>query len=142
MAGCDSGYFCIECGVYVEDVLESELYLRYVLGEVPMEALLTLPDRHIRCNPGLAQYIVHDSFEPLPDDRPESDKRRQDPAQVAAHEDLVTRAWLRQQSLPHLGIDVADYPLPGRKPPTAQEFFGAGGVEQDLEMEPDGRIFR
>lgn len=136
MARCDSGYFCLECGEYVPSILESELYLRYVMGEVPFDGLLALPDRHIRCNPAIAQYIVHESFPAVLDERPEFDKRRRDPAEVVAREDLVTRAWLRQQSLPESGLDVADYPLPGVASPPVEDYFGPA------EDDPEGRIFQ
>ena len=41
MAKCDEGYRCEMCGRDVEAIAESDLYLRYVLGEVPLE--LTSP---------------------------------------------------------------------------------------------------
>ena len=62
MARCDEGYLCEVCGTDVAAIAESDLYLRYVLGEVPLEQLHLLPERHIRCNPGLAQYIVDADF--------------------------------------------------------------------------------
>ena len=37
MARCDEGYRCEVCGRDVEAVTDSDLYLRYVLGEVPLE---------------------------------------------------------------------------------------------------------
>ena len=53
MAKCDEGYRCEVCGRDVEVIAESDLYLRYVLGEVPLERLHRLPERHIRCNAAL-----------------------------------------------------------------------------------------
>ncbi|MBI4612934.1 MAG: hypothetical protein HY720_04925 [Planctomycetes bacterium] len=142
MARCDSGYFCETCGLYVESVIESELYLRYVMGEIPTEGLLTLPDRHIRCNAALAQYIVHEDFPPIVEDRPEHDKRRLDPAWVRDREDLVTRAWVRLRSLPASGLDVRDYPLPDVKPPDAAAFFAAPAEALPAKTpDPEGRIF-
>ena len=64
MAKCDEGYGCDVCGRDVETILDSELYLRYVLGEVPLDVLHLQRERHIRCNSAIAQYIVHESFEP------------------------------------------------------------------------------
>src|SRR5437660_390556 len=42
MAKCDEGYRCDVCGRDVEAITDSELYLRYVLGEVPLEQLHAL----------------------------------------------------------------------------------------------------
>ena len=39
MAKCDEGYRCEVCGQDVEAITESDLYLRFVLGEVPLEML-------------------------------------------------------------------------------------------------------
>ena len=49
------------------NVTDSDLYLRYVLGEVdPEDAPSIQPERHLRCNPTLlAQFIVDDGFEPV-----------------------------------------------------------------------------
>src|SRR4051794_16315625 len=62
MAKCDEGYRCEVCGRDVEAITESDLYLRYVLGEVPLELIHRLRERHITCNPALAQYIVDPDF--------------------------------------------------------------------------------
>ncbi len=65
MARCDRGYLCVVCGEEVEELVDSDLYLRYALGEVDPELLHNLPERHIRCNPTLAQFIVADGFPPV-----------------------------------------------------------------------------
>ena len=65
MALCDQGYLCDVCGEEVETIDESDLYLRYVLGEVDPETLHSSPERHLRCNPTLAQFIVASGFEPV-----------------------------------------------------------------------------
>ncbi len=65
MARCDEGYPCEVCKRDVEAIIDSDLYLRYVLGEVALEQLHLLPERHIRCNPMLAQFIVDASFEAI-----------------------------------------------------------------------------
>ena len=49
----------------VEEITDSVLYLRYVLGEVDWNDLDRSPEKHIRCDPVLAQFIVSDSFEPV-----------------------------------------------------------------------------
>src|SRR5436190_22330634 len=62
MVACEQGYLCDVCGGDVEAITESDLYLRYVLGEVSPILLPTQRERHIRCNPALAQYIVDPAF--------------------------------------------------------------------------------
>jgi hypothetical protein len=104
MARCDEGYRCEVCGQDVEAITDSGLYLRYVLGEVQLEFLHRLPERHIRCDPTFAQYIVDDRFEPVSCDGPFAKF-------VAAEETRVTRGWQRLQAIPTLGLTVAEYPL-------------------------------
>jgi hypothetical protein len=111
MARCEQGYLCDVCGQDVAEITESDLYLRYVLGEVPPEQLHRMPERHVRCNPSLAQYIVEADFEPLRCEGPFA-KENLDPAYVAAEEARVTRAWRRLQELPRLRIPIIEYPLP------------------------------
>ena len=65
MARCDQGYLCDVCGKDVEAITESDLYLRYVMGEVDPLALPTMRERHIRCNSATAQYVVDVAFEPM-----------------------------------------------------------------------------
>jgi hypothetical protein len=111
MARCEQGYLCAVCGQDVGEITESDLYLRYVLGEVPPEQLHLLPERHIRCNPALAQYIVDPAFAPV---RCASvfAKEALDPTYVAVEEARVTRGWRRLQELPHLGLPLLEDPLP------------------------------
>ena len=65
MAVCEQGYLCEVCGQDVGEITESDLYLRYVLGEVDPETLHKSPERHILCNPTLAQFIVAEGFAPV-----------------------------------------------------------------------------
>jgi hypothetical protein len=111
MAGCEQGYLCDVCGEEVEQITDSDLYLRYVLGEVSPLQLPTMRERHIRCNPATAQYIVDAAFEPV---RCEGffAKESLDAAFVAEQEERVTRAWRRLQQLPTLGLPITEYPLP------------------------------
>lgn len=111
MARCEQGYLCDVCGEEVEELADSELYLRYVLGEVEPETLHTRPERHIRCNPTLAQFIVAESFPPVTVEGP-FDKAGLDPEHVAEEEARVTRGYLRLLELPGLGLPIIDYPLP------------------------------
>lgn len=111
MARCEEGYLCDVCGGDVEDLTDSDLYLRYVIGMVDPEALHTTRERHIRCNPVLAQFIVDERFEALVVEGP-FDKRTLDPCSVRERERLVTRGWQRLQELAGRQISIIDYPLP------------------------------
>jgi hypothetical protein len=95
----------------VEEISESDLYLRYVLGMVDPETLHTTRERHIRCNPVLAQFIVDERFEPVWVEGA-FDKRQLDPAYVRAQEQLVSRGWRRLREVAGLEIAIVEYPLP------------------------------
>ena len=110
MAKCELGYLCEVCGAEVEDITQSDLYLRFVLGEVEARYLMTAKERHLRCNPVAAQFIVDPGFEPVLVEGP-FDKRNQDPAEVARREARTTLAWRRLQEVRSLGIPISDYPL-------------------------------
>jgi hypothetical protein len=110
MARCDEGYRCEVCGGDVSAVTESDLYLRFVLGEVPLELLHRLPERHINCNPALAQYIVDPAFTAVACEGPFA-KAALDPAFVAAEERRVTRGYRRLLAIPTSGLAVPEYPL-------------------------------
>lgn len=110
MAKCDQGYMCEVCGDEVEDITISDLYLRYVIGEIEARHLMTAPERHLRCNPVLAQFIVDPGFEPVIVEGP-FDKRLMAADEVAAREDLATRGWRRLQIVRSLGLPISDYPL-------------------------------
>src|SRR5205809_2243784 len=103
MARCEQGYLCEVCGQEVAEITDSDLYLRYVLREVPPEQLHLLRERHIRCNPALAQYIVDPAFPPVSCEGLFG-KAMMDAAFVAAEEARVTRGWRRLQEIPGLGI--------------------------------------
>jgi hypothetical protein len=67
------------------------------------EKLHILRERHIRCNPTLAQLTVDPQFEPMPCEGPFA-KKELDPAYVAEQEAQVTRAWRQLQEIPNLGL--------------------------------------
>src|SRR5947209_19852058 len=94
MAQCERGYLCDVCGAEVEDLTESDLYLRFVLGEVDPETLHLAPERHIRCNPTLAQFIVDDAFPPVVVEGYFA-KAALDPGFVAEEEARITRGFRR-----------------------------------------------
>jgi hypothetical protein len=96
----------------VEGIRESDLYLRYVTGQLDPEQLHVAKERHIRCNPTLAQFIVDPAFEPVAVDG-SFDKRQLDPAFVAEREMLITRGWRRLQELAKTSdVSMLEYPLP------------------------------
>ena len=111
MAKCDEGYLCEICGEDVADITDSDLYLRYVIGMIDPETLHTTPERHLRCNPSLAQFIVHDDFEAVVCEGA-FDKRTLDEPFVRQRERLVTRGWLRLRELRSSKTAIIDYPLP------------------------------
>jgi hypothetical protein len=114
MAKCDEGYRCDVCGQDVEDITQSDLYLRFVLGEVDPETLHATSERHIRCNPTLAQFIVTDDFAPIQVEGPFA-KRELDEEWVAEEESRVTRGFLRLREIftSTRELPITEYPLPG-----------------------------
>ncbi|HVX11315.1 MAG TPA: hypothetical protein VHC22_09060 [Pirellulales bacterium] len=112
MARCEEGYLCDVCGGDVESLAESDLYLRFVIGLIDPETLHTTRERHIRCNPTLAQFIVDGEFDPVVVVGT-FDKRALDPDYVRHQEDLVTRGWRRLVELDRARAPtILDYPLP------------------------------
>ena len=111
MAKCDEGYRCDVCGEDVENIADSDLYLRYVIGQVDPETLHTAGERHLRCNPTLAQYIADDAFPPITADEL-FDKAHLDPDYVREQEELVTRGWKRLKQVARMNLPIHKYPLP------------------------------
>jgi hypothetical protein len=115
MARCEQGYLCEVCGEEVPEITVSDLYLRFVIGEIDGRNLMSAPERHIRCNPVLAQFIVDPEFEPVRVEGP-FDKSQLDGADVVQREELVTRGWRRLQEVQGLGLGISEYPLSRMKP--------------------------
>lgn len=111
MAKCDEGYLCDICGQDVAELTDSEMYLRYIVGMLDPEVLHTTPERHIRCNPALAQYIVADDFTPVVVEGP-FDKRTLDARYVGHRERLMTRGWRRLKEVAGSNMPIIEYPLP------------------------------
>ena len=113
MARCEQGYLCDVCGDEVESIRESDLYLRFVIGEIPAKELLAAPERHLRCNPSLAQFINDPGFTPIQVEG-DFDKRLFDTSWLLDRERLVTRGWQRLQELAELAqtVPLPNYPLP------------------------------
>lgn len=113
MARCDQGYLCDVCGDEVESIRESDLYLRFVIGELPSRHLLAAPERHLRCNPVNSQFIDTAEFSPVILEG-DFDRRLLDQEFVRERTDLVTRGWHRLQELAELAqtVPLPEYPLP------------------------------
>ena len=108
---CEEGYLCDVCGKDVENIWESDLYLRYVIGLIDPETLHTTKERHIECNPALAQFIVDGECPPV-GAAGDFGKELLDPEFVKEREKLVTRGWRRLKELATLeGLSILEYPL-------------------------------
>lgn len=111
MAKCDEGYLCEICGEEVEGIQSSDLYLRYVIGEVDPEQLHTTAERHIGCNPILAQFINDDTFE-FSGEVPAGFRTADlDEAYVRDRRVLVTRGWRRLKEVVQTDLPIVEYPL-------------------------------
>ncbi len=109
MAACEMGYLCEVCGEDVEGLTDSDLYLRFILGEVDPETLHVLPERHIRCNPVLAQFIIAEGFGPVEVAGPFA-KAGLDRAFVAEEEERVSAGFARLAEVAGLeGLPIQDY---------------------------------
>jgi hypothetical protein len=115
MARCDQGYLCRVCGLEVEELTDSELYLRYVIHEIDSQTLIHLRDCHLTCNPVLAQFI-DDPRLSFDLSVPESlDQRSLDQAFVMERRLRLSEGYRRlweirdhRRRFPH----IQDYPLP------------------------------
>ncbi len=113
MARCDQGYLCRICGREVEDIIDSELYLRFVIGEVDPETLHTQPECHLRCNPTLAQFITDPRFDPPVAAEGPFAKAALDPFFVRERTKLINAGYARLWEIMNdeLGMTVVEYPL-------------------------------
>jgi hypothetical protein len=113
MARCDQGYLCRVCGKEVEDIVDSELYLRFVIGEIDPETLHTSRECHLRCNVLLSQFISDSRFEPPTSVDGDFSIQSLDSEFVRARSDLVNRGYARLWEImqDEIGMAVIDYPL-------------------------------
>lgn len=115
MARCDQGYLCRVCGEEVELITDSELYLRYVIGEVDPETLHVTSECHLRCIPSLAQFISDERFLPQVAVNGPFSKAEMDPNFVHQRAELLNRGydrlWTIQQER-RKPLTVVEYPLP------------------------------
>ena len=112
MAKCDEGYLCEVCGEEVAGITDSDLYLRFVLGEVSAAELPGSPERHLRCNPTVSQFIDDERFERPrvegPFAREELDRKF-----AAAEAERVTAAYRRLRTVVRLRLPIEEYPVGG-----------------------------
>ena len=120
MARCDEGYVCEVCGLEVAAITDSDLYLRYVLGEVPPAALAGEPERHLACNPTLSQFIDDARFSPILVEGPFA-KNRLDSEFVAAETRRVSAAYRRLREVVRLRLPIEDYPRPAGETPQSPD---------------------
>lgn len=113
MAKCEEGYLCEVCGGDVAEIWESELYLRFVIGDLDPERLHVARERHIRCVPAIAQFIVHPDFEPITCEGMLA-KSSFDAEFVRSREELLTRGWqrLKEIAASPVELSIVEYPLP------------------------------
>jgi hypothetical protein len=114
MARCDQGYLCRVCGNEVEDIIDSELYLRFVIGEVDPETLHTQPECHLRCSPIVAQFITDQRFNPSVTCEGPFAKAGLDVEYVTKRTELVNQGYMRLWDImtSELALTVTEYPLP------------------------------
>jgi hypothetical protein len=115
MARCDQGYLCRVCGDEVEEITESTLYLRYVIGEIDPEVLHLAPESHLRCHPTLAQFISDPRVGPLAPLASEFALSQLDPEYVTQRRELISRGYERLWEIRGARArirTVQEYPLP------------------------------
>lgn len=114
MARCDQGYLCRVCGEEVEHITDSELYLRYVIGEIDPETLHLADECHLACVPILSQFISDSRFESPVDLQGDFSLSNLDPQFVESRRKLIAQGYDRlweirtQRGKP---LPVVEYPL-------------------------------
>ncbi len=115
MAKCDQGYLCQVCGGEVSRLIDSSLYLQFVIGWIPADQLQQHPDIHLKCNPNLSQFIdAPEFFEPMIAEGP-FDRRQLDTSFVSQRTALITQGYLRLRHLQRdRSLPIEKYPLDGQ----------------------------
>ena len=112
MAKCEEGYLCDVCGGDVAELVDSDLYLRYVIGQIdPGGAAHHARAAHPLQSGAGAVHRRRRLFRRWWSKGP-FDKRQLDPAYVAERERLVTRGYRRLRELAGLNLPIIEYPLP------------------------------
>ena len=112
MGRCDEGYLCEVCGEEVHNITDSDLYLRYVLGEVPAAELAGSPERHLACNPIVSQFIDDPRFERPVVDSPFA-REHLDADFVVSEVARITAGYRRLREVVRLRLPIDEYPLGG-----------------------------
>lgn len=115
MARCDQGYLCRVCGEEVEAITDSELYLKFVIGEIDPEVLHLESECHLLCNPTLSQFIDDERFQSQPLSNPLFSREALDPSFVEKRRELLNRGYRRLWEIRGHRAQfpkVQDYPLP------------------------------
>jgi hypothetical protein len=111
MANCDEGYICPVCGEEVKRLIDSSLYLQYVIGWIRADELHQTPDIHLRCNPSLSQFIESEEFPPITAEGP-FDRRSLDANFVEQRVQLITRGYQRLRQLQRdRSLPIEQYPI-------------------------------
>ncbi|MBX3423406.1 MAG: hypothetical protein KF752_17750 [Pirellulaceae bacterium] len=112
MARCDEGYLCAVCGQEVKRLVDSSLYLQYIVGWISADQLNRTRDIHLRCNPHLAQFIDSPEFKPPVEVSGQFDRRLLDRQFDSQRSQLITRGYDRLRFLQrHRDTTIQDYPL-------------------------------
>jgi hypothetical protein len=114
VARCDQGYLCRVCGEEVEHITDSELYLRYVIGEIDPETLHLASECHLRCAPALSQFIVDNRFDPPVEIKGPFSQTELDPDFVQSRASLINRGYGRLWAIRlerRKPLTVLEYPL-------------------------------
>jgi hypothetical protein len=112
MAKCDEGYLCPICGEEVKRLIDSSLYLQYVIGWIKTDELQKTPDIHLRCNPNLAQFIESEEFKPPVTAEGPFDRRLLDPEFVKQRTQLISAGYQRLRQLQRdRSMPIEQYPI-------------------------------
>ena len=115
MARCDQGYLCRICGEEVEHITDSQLYLRYVIGEIDPETLHASPECHLSCVPAFSQFIDDQRFNLNSEIEGPFAKNQLDSSYVVDRTNLLSRGYARLWAIREerrKPLTVVEYPLP------------------------------
>jgi len=113
LAKCDQGYLCEVCGEPVKSIVESSLYLRYVLGEVDLHELFGKPERHLQCDCELSGYISDERFQQTVAcaEAANGNGSTTNGTDFVERSARITRGWHRLREVVRSDIPITEYPL-------------------------------
>ena len=106
---------CSICGEEVEHLTDSQLYLRFVIGEIDPETLHASAECHLSCVPTFSQFIADERFESSSEIEGPFSKNQLDSAYVDERTKLVSRGYARLWAIREerrKPLTVVEYPLP------------------------------